>query len=73
MCVYLRAKFQISSVILTGGVDNFTSPISKRTPKKPTQTRVNEVILVGATMVRAVGKCWILAFLQALRTKFNDF
>ena len=45
MGVYLRAKFQVSSIILTsfrqGG--NFTPPssTSKQTPKKPTQIRVN--------------------------------
>ena len=44
MGVYLRAKFEVSSIILTsfrqGG--NFTPlPTSKRTPKKPTQIRVN--------------------------------
>ena len=53
MCVYLHTKFQVSSIILTSfrqGVI-FPSPpppthththTSKRTPKKPTQIRVNE-------------------------------
>ena len=45
MGVYLRAKFQVSSIILTGfrqGGGNFTppSPISKQTPSKPTRIRV---------------------------------
>ena len=45
MCVYLRSKSQVSSIILTsfrqGG--NFTpDPISKQTPKKPTQSRVEK-------------------------------
>ena len=49
MDLYLRAKFAVSSIILTsfrrgggGGGANFTppSPTSKRTPKKPTQIRV---------------------------------
>ena len=31
------------------------------------------MFLAGATMVDAVGKIWILAFLEALKTKFNDF
>ena len=38
MCVYLRTKFQIFSIILTSfkqGV-NFTLLTAKRTPKKPT-------------------------------------
>ena len=43
MGVYLRAKFDVSSIILTsfrqGG--NFSPPPSKRTPKKATQIRVN--------------------------------
>ena len=47
MGVYLRAKFDVSSIILTsfrqGGGGNFTlhPPTSKGTPKKPTQIRVN--------------------------------
>ena len=46
MCVYLRTKLQISSVILTsfrqGGRDNFSpqSPTSKRMPEKPAQIKV---------------------------------
>ena len=48
MGMYLRAKFEVSSLILTsfrqgggGGVILPTSPtILKRTPKKPTQIRV---------------------------------
>ena len=31
------------------------------------------VFLIGATMVGAIGKFWILAFIEALKTKFNDF
>ena len=31
------------------------------------------MFVVGATMVGAVGKFLILAFLEALKTKFNDF
>ena len=47
MGVYLRAKFEVSSIILTiftqGG--NFTPPTttSKRTPEKPTEIRVKNV------------------------------
>ena len=49
MCVYLRAKFEVSNIILTsfrqgeeGGVILPLPPIptSKRTPKKSTQIRV---------------------------------
>ena len=50
MCVNLRTKFEVSSIILMSfgqewgegrGGGNFTpSPTSKRTPKKPTQIRV---------------------------------
>ena len=48
MGVYLRAKLEGSSIILTGfrrgGGGNLTSPpTSKRTPKKPTQIRVNKL------------------------------
>ena len=42
MSVYLRAKFQVSSITLTSfrlGVI-LPPPTSKRTPKKPTQIRV---------------------------------
>ena len=45
MSVYLLAKFEVSSMILTSfrHRGNFTLPLpptSKRTPKKPTQIRV---------------------------------
>ena len=45
MCVNLRIKFQVSSIILTSFRDggNFTRPSSKRAPKKPTQIRVNKI------------------------------
>ena len=46
MGMYLRAKFNVSSIILTSfrrGVILPPSPTSKRTPKKPTQIRVNFV------------------------------
>ena len=53
VCVFLRNKYQVSSIILTsfkegrgtgGGAANFTasSAISKQTPKTPTQIRVKE-------------------------------
>ena len=40
MDVYLRAKYEVSSIILT----SFNAPplTSKRTPKKPTQIKVKE-------------------------------
>ena len=46
MGVYLRAKFEHSSIVLTsfskgGGVILPPSPTSKRTPKKPIQIRAN--------------------------------
>ena len=44
MCVYLRKKFQVSSIILTifrhGGTVALPPLTSKQTPKKPTQIRV---------------------------------
>ena len=44
MGVYLRAKFDVSSLIITsfkqGGGEFYPPPISKRTPKKATQIRV---------------------------------
>ena len=48
MSVYLRAKFEVSNVILTGFRQggNFTHPTSKRTPKKPSQIRVNVDIVL---------------------------
>ena len=47
MCVSLRAKFEVSSLILTSfrqgsGGGNFTPYIKKRTPKK--QIRVNKIV-----------------------------
>ena len=52
MCVYLRAKFEVSSIILTSfrqarSFNPPSSPPSKRTPKKPTQIRVNPSPLEG--------------------------
>ena len=57
MCVYLHAKFEVSSInncnkcyTVSGGGGNFTTnppptttttTTSKQTPKKPTQIRVN--------------------------------
>ena len=46
MCLYLRTKFQVSSIILTSFREeevilHHSSPTSKRTPKNPTQIRVN--------------------------------
>ena len=44
MGVYLCAKFEVSSIILTSfRRGSFTPPTSKGTPKKPTQIRVNEI------------------------------
>ena len=44
MGLHLRAKLEVSSVILTGFTQGVVilppPPISKRTPKKPTQIRV---------------------------------
>ena len=40
MCMYLRTKFQVASIILEGGGGNFIPPTSKRTPKKLTQIRI---------------------------------
>ena len=42
MSVYLRAKFHVSSITLTSFRLGGGPPISKRTPKKPTQIRVNK-------------------------------
>ena len=46
MGVYLRAKFEVSSIILTsfrqGVILSPLPPTSKRTPKKPTQISVNK-------------------------------
>ena len=46
MFVHLDTTFQVSSIILTSfRRDNFTSPIAKRTPKKPTQVRIEKETL----------------------------
>ena len=46
MGVYLRAKFEVSSIILTGFRQGAIPPhppaTSKRTPKKPNQIRVTK-------------------------------
>ena len=46
MCVYVRTKFQVSSIILTSFrryviLPTPLLPAKKRTPKNPTQTKVN--------------------------------
>ena len=50
MDVYLRAKFEVSSIILTsfrqgrwGGGVILQPPTTKRTPTKPTQIRVKKI------------------------------
>ena len=50
MCVYVRAKFEVSSIILTSfrhreWEANFTHPTSKSTTKKPIQIRVKTSML----------------------------
>ena len=49
MGVYLRAKCEVSGIILTGfrhgGRGNFIPPTSKRTLKKPTQVRVEGTLM----------------------------
>ena len=49
-CVYLSAKFEVSSIILTSftqGEILAPPPLtSKRTPKKPTQITVNILIIL---------------------------
>ena len=43
MCVYLRTKFQVCSIILTSFRQEVVlPPTSKRLPKKPTQIRVKD-------------------------------
>ena len=45
--VYLRAKFEVSTMILTGfkqGVIPPPSPTSKQPPKKLTQIRVKKIV-----------------------------
>ena len=42
MCVYLRTKFQVSSIILTSFIQEGEVILPKKgTPKEPTQIRVN--------------------------------
>ena len=52
MCVYLRTKFEVSSIILTTFrqrvVVILSYSTSKRTPKKSTHTRVNDEKIVGS-------------------------
>ena len=47
MCVYLRTKFQVSSIIVMSFRQGVIlppqpHPTAKQTPKKPTQIRVNK-------------------------------
>ena len=73
MCVYLRAKFEVSIIILTsfrqkrGGGEGgraILPPTSKQTPKKPTQIRVKKY--------RGVVSWKILCF-QKWHKKFGEF
>ena len=51
MCVYLRSKFEVSRIILTGFRQGLVlnppphTPASKQTPEKPTQIRVKWLAL----------------------------
>ena len=40
MVVYLRAKFEVCSIILTSFRQEGSNSLPKQTPKKPTQIRV---------------------------------
>ena len=46
MRVYLRTKFQISSIILTGVRQGGARGTTKQTPKKPTLIRVNNFLKI---------------------------
>ena len=52
MCLYLRNNFHVSSIILTSFKQGviLTPPTAKRTPKKPTQIRVNELLFLQTTI-----------------------
>ena len=68
MNVYLRGKFKVSSIILTGfkqgggGEEFFTPPppppptTSKRRPKKPTQIRVNGMLQIFFIIFKNLNK-----------------
>ena len=46
MRLYLRTKFQVSSIFLTSFRVILPPPTSKRAPKKPTQIRINLYVIV---------------------------
>ena len=60
MGLYLREKFQVSSIILTSfrqGVILPPSPPQKRTPKEPTQIRVSSKLRTYfGDVIKLVGK-----------------
>ena len=67
MCVYLRTKYQVSSIILTSFRlgDDFTSP----TPKKPNQIKVKFIfieLLTGKNLLST------LCILNNLQTKYHQ-
>ena len=76
MC--LRTKFQVPSIILTSfrqGVILPPTPTTKRTPKRPTQIRVNKVSgLRPATLLkkRLKQRCFRVNFVKFLRTPFSQ-
>ena len=79
MGVYLLAKFEVSSIILTGsrqGGRNFSAPLptSKQTPRKPTQIRV-KITLNRYIDVKVVGETKLARIFKmcALKAKLFDF
>ena len=55
MGLYLRAKFEVSSIIVTGfrqGVEFYPLSTSKRTPKNPTQIRVKRGVYITAAHIQ---------------------
>ena len=74
MCVYLRDKFEVSSIILTsfrqgkrGGL--LPLPVtSKRTPKKPTSTGVKKTSVFVADLSRQIVSYHLVILEQKLFT-----
>ena len=55
MCVYLRANFDVSTIITSFRQrerNNFTPHNSKRSPEKPTQIRVKQYVVTTAEYFR---------------------
>ena len=69
MSVYLRTKFQVSSIVLTSFRQDVILPLpptSEQTPQKPIQIRVKQF------QQRSISDISLLSILQAFEAEFDN-